>query len=200
MRSLKGVLYNFFGQFIGLPVKIQRKTWEKEYRVGYWDRLRSKSELVRYLKISEFVKRGNYNSILDVGCGEGLLLERIKGFYIKEYMGIDISTSAISVAKERHKHFKTFNWKVSSAEEFLNWNSFELIIFNESLYYISDYINLLKHILKINPTVNLLISLHNCRRTRKMVKILKIHFPRITTERISSSSLKWIFLTLTKQN
>src|SRR3972149_11693837 len=80
------------------PIRVSNQFWEKRYKDGAWDRLRKSEELARYSLIVGythfFVKGG---SILDVGCGEGILYEKLGKGYYSRYFGMDVSTVAISM-------------------------------------------------------------------------------------------------------
>ncbi len=54
--------------------------------------------LVSILGYCQFL---NPASILDAGCGEGLLAEKLKILPYKSYLGMDVSKEAIAIATKR---------------------------------------------------------------------------------------------------
>jgi len=81
--------------------------------------------------------------ILDVGCGEGVLLDYFhrKGFSFLEYVGIDISREAIQIALSR---YPSTSFIIADIEEYQHDSLFDMIIFNESLYYTKRPVNVMK--------------------------------------------------------
>jgi len=55
----------------------RKQRWNKQYRKGRWDNLKGEKESGRYKKLVEYTsKYGSANpDILDLGCGEGVLLD-----------------------------------------------------------------------------------------------------------------------------
>jgi 2-polyprenyl-3-methyl-5-hydroxy-6-metoxy-1,4-benzoquinol methylase len=108
------------------------KKWNREYLQGKWDHLTSLSECGRNAIIGMYC---NYfhrrTEILDVGCGIGNITKYIK---FKNYLGIDISKVALKKAKS--KKIKNCKFINVSAEEFFTKKKFDIIIFNEVLYYL----------------------------------------------------------------
>src|SRR2546425_4514291 len=76
-----------------------RDIWEAQYKNGHWDRLGSIDDIAHYMVIAAYVHRINDSpSILEVGCGTGILLKLLARFGFKRYHGIDISAEAIGAA------------------------------------------------------------------------------------------------------
>src|SRR5713226_3057428 len=75
-----------------------RATWEAEYQAGGWDYLRDLYELGRYSVIVGYVQHlGDSPRILDLGCGQGLLMERLRAL-THRYVGCDYALPAIRTA------------------------------------------------------------------------------------------------------
>lgn len=80
-------------------------------------------------------------SVLDVGCAGSTLISCL-GQNFKSYLGIDISAVAIA---QSLANFEALKWKQSalaraqlcSVEEFNTSEKFDLIVFNEILYYLT---------------------------------------------------------------
>jgi len=70
--------------------------WDSQYIAGKWNRLRHVEELAHYSLIAGYLRYyRSGGSILDVGCGEGILQERLSPEDYVKYVGIDISAEAI---------------------------------------------------------------------------------------------------------
>jgi 2-polyprenyl-3-methyl-5-hydroxy-6-metoxy-1,4-benzoquinol methylase len=72
--------------------------------------------------------------VLDVGCGTGLLAQRLAQDTMSTYVGIDLSPVAIERA--RRLDLEKAEFIVGNAATFEPPQAFDLIIFNEILYYL----------------------------------------------------------------
>jgi SAM-dependent methyltransferase len=111
--------------------------WEREYASGRWSYLGAIDELAHYSVIVgyyAFLKPGG--SVLDVGCGEGILQTRLSPHGYCRYLGIDFAAGAIQRVAQRADPATEF--RVADAASFTTNEKFDAIIFNESLYYFQD--------------------------------------------------------------
>jgi len=72
------------------------KRWDEEYANGRWDYLENLSELARFCIVvgyCAFLKPKS--SILEVGCGSGILMRRLRVVGYSSYFGVDLSREAI---------------------------------------------------------------------------------------------------------
>lgn len=111
--------------------------WDEQYAAGRWDFLAGLDQLARYSVIAGYIhylKPGA--AVLDVGCGEGLLLRSYRPYGYGRYLGVDIAAQAIArltaLADERTR------FVCADAETFQPDGQFDVIVFNESLYYFRD--------------------------------------------------------------
>ena len=125
-----------------LQAFIKRKTSQKyrfnqQYEKSNWEGLKGLGELGRY---SIIVGYAYYffkaPSILDLGCGEGILQERLAATNYTSYLGIDFSEVAIANAKKL-ENSNTF-FAVGDLNYYTAEGIYDLIIYNESLYYLSN--------------------------------------------------------------
>lgn len=112
--------------------------WDTEYKKGKWERLgHSPIERSRSALLGNFYQvycGKNNGTILDVGCGEGVLADFLNEQQKSRYTGIDISKEAIKQAQmKRGSTGSSFN--VSSIESFQSDKKWNMIVFNEVLYY-----------------------------------------------------------------
>lgn len=106
--------------------------WEDEYLRDQWQWLNDLSELGRYGIIAAYVRRLKPGgSVLDVGCGEGVLQEQLAGAY-SAYTGIDFSPEAVRRAGARGDSRTRF--AVADATTFTTADRFDVVILNECLY------------------------------------------------------------------
>ena len=71
------------------------------------------------------------SSLLDVGCGVGGIIEHLPDL---DYLGIDISEEAIKQASQMHAN----TFVCAEAETFCPSKKYDIILFNESLYYLKN--------------------------------------------------------------
>jgi len=112
--------------------------WDVEYKKGKWEKLalspieRSRSALlINYYNV--YCGKNN-GTILDVGCGEGVLVDFLQDKQRPLYTGLDLSKEAIRQAQlKRGGGGVKFN--VSSIEAFKSDQKWHMIVFSEVLYY-----------------------------------------------------------------
>lgn len=116
----------------------RKQRWNKQYKSGRWKNLRSDKERERYSTIIEFIaKHGNNNpSVLDLGCGEGILCERMKNESYSSFVGMDFSSESIKQAVEKNLDKAVF--KVADLHYFKPEQKYDVIVFNEAFYYVHD--------------------------------------------------------------
>jgi SAM-dependent methyltransferase len=116
----------------------RKRRWNKQYRHGRWESLKSEKEAKRYNQIINYMKSYSPSNptILDIGCGEGVLNERMKGFDFEYFLGLDFSEVSIELAQNKKLPKTEF-----IAEDVVNYRpqrTFDLIVFNEAFYYIHE--------------------------------------------------------------
>jgi len=120
--------------------------WDKMYNSGEWNYLSGIDELAHYSVIIGYCEFVSPNAlILDVGCGEGLLAQRLEPHAHEKYIGIDISNKAIEIAEQFNKNCNLTSFAVCDAESYIPPNTMDIIIFNESLYYFNDLVATMQH-------------------------------------------------------
>lgn len=118
-------------------VPVPQEIWESQYGAGRWAYLNGVQQMTRYSVIAgslQALKRGG--CFLDVGCGEGILLERLGSNDYARFVGIDLSRAAVKRAQEKRIPRSVF--VQADAREFVPKDAFDAIIFNEVLYYFDD--------------------------------------------------------------
>ncbi len=116
----------------------RKQRWNKQYKSGRWKNLGNDIERERYNTITDFInKHGNKNpSVLDLGCGEGILCERMENVSYNEFVGMDFSSESIKQAVA--KNLKDAAFKVADLHYFKPEKTYDVIVFNEAFYYVHD--------------------------------------------------------------
>jgi 2-polyprenyl-3-methyl-5-hydroxy-6-metoxy-1,4-benzoquinol methylase len=108
--------------------------WESQYLSTRWDYMANREEVSRYSVLVGYIQYfAPTGSILDIGCGEGILQDRLASGGYGRYLGIDLSE--IAIQKARLKENETTSFIHADAESYVPAELFDLIIFNEVLYY-----------------------------------------------------------------
>lgn len=125
--------------FIPLPANWYRRVLvadsERRYTDGRWAYMNGPAESHRYSIIAGCCDYyvSNDRTILDVGCGEGILQRRLR---YTNYIGVDMNPQAITLARSSENENTKF--VLAEAERFQPDAAYDVIIFNESLYYIPN--------------------------------------------------------------
>jgi 2-polyprenyl-3-methyl-5-hydroxy-6-metoxy-1,4-benzoquinol methylase len=114
----------------------RRISWDDDW--GDWQGLGSADQVLRYVTIPQTVARLRpQGSVLDVGCGEGLLRRYLSDAY--KYTGIEPSSRAVLSTQnmvDSIVHARCEDVVVPKG-------SWDFIVFNEVLYYLADPIGVL---------------------------------------------------------
>lgn len=158
------------------PIKVSIDHWNKRYIEGAWDRLHEIDELARYSLIVGYIHFLNKEGrILDVGCGEGLLYERLCKCQLSNYLGIDISYEAIAKAQNKNRIKDRFI--VAPVETFITEEKFNFIVFNEALYYIDKPLITLKRYENfLSANGFFIVSMNDTIETKKIWQEIEKHY------------------------
>lgn len=121
-----------------------KQAWEEQYRQGRWAFMGGLDELARYAVIAAFAQqlaaaaRGSASAgaVLDVGCGEGLLVDQLRPRGYRRYLGLDLSEAAVAQAGSRADTLTSF--LAADAEGEPAAGPWDVIVFNECVYYFRD--------------------------------------------------------------
>ena len=76
--------------------------WNRQYSTGRWDFLADLEEMARYWIVAGYcANRFERPAVLDIGCGVGLLEEKLRSVPYSVYTGVDISTDALKEGRAR---------------------------------------------------------------------------------------------------
>jgi SAM-dependent methyltransferase len=119
------------------PMGQGRELLDAQYASADWDYLRSIGEAPRFGVVSAYCRQlASNGSVLEIGCGEGFLLEHLDRSRYRHFTGIDISSVAIDRARALEDDRTTF--LCTDAESYVPDRSHDLIVFNEVLEYFDD--------------------------------------------------------------
>lgn len=125
------------------PAPIDGPKWEEQYRTGHWEYLEDLEQAGRYAVITGYVSHfGDGGSVADLGSGHGILHRHLQVPGYSSYLGVDISSEAVAQA-EQHSDERSSHVAADLAE-YEPTRSFDVIVFNESLYYFQDPVGLLQ--------------------------------------------------------
>jgi len=175
-----------------LPGVSNKATWEREYAEGAWSRLGAGGDADRYaIILGHLLRRATTSSLLDVGCGSGHLLEFVSRADLTDYVGLDISEEAIKLAEARG--FANASFHASTAEAYTPDRKFDVIVFNEVVFYLKDPRAVLTRYQSfLEPGGLLLVSMVECPLARLLWHKLSRAF--VTTQRTqvgAGGALSW---------
>jgi 2-polyprenyl-3-methyl-5-hydroxy-6-metoxy-1,4-benzoquinol methylase len=164
---------------------VDKKTWEIEYINHQWDYLDSTpAERSRSAIIGMYCQLFSPNGkMLDIGCGFGTLFDFLNAQQKKKYLGIDISQQAINKAKNRKANFKNVDFN-----ELITKNIYDIIVFNEVLFYMDEMNAFKKAINLLSKNGVIIVSqwkMKNYANDQRMWKISKNFFTSVDSIEIS---------------
>ena len=123
------------------PMDGRKEIIEAEYASGILDYLKGVDELSRFSVVVGYCHYfKNKRAILEIGCSEGILQERLDYSKYFRYVGVDISTETIRGASQKQDDKTTFI--AEDASMYCPNELFYVIIFNECLEYFADPLGL----------------------------------------------------------
>ncbi|HEY4986133.1 MAG TPA: class I SAM-dependent methyltransferase [Bradyrhizobium sp.] len=172
MKHLREVLSGPVFQLLGYrPQRVSVADWDSEYRGGAWDYLGTIGSIAGQTSILGYCQYLAPETILDVGCGSGVLASKLKILPYKSFLGIDISPEAIARA-DSVRDART-GFAVAEADDFHTDRTFDAIIFNQCLNYLSDPVaTLVLYARLLNPNGRIIVSLFETARSRLIWKLI----------------------------
>jgi 2-polyprenyl-3-methyl-5-hydroxy-6-metoxy-1,4-benzoquinol methylase len=139
--------------------EISRTRWEQDYAEGKWRYLDNVRQLGHYsLIMGYYMYYRPHSSVLDVGCGHGVLQRRLRALGYTRYVGVDTSQNAVDHAKTEQDDQTAFC--CADAESYIPRETFDVIIFNEVVYYFSAPIDAVARLAQsLNPGGIVIISM-----------------------------------------
>jgi len=137
----------------------RERRWNRQYAEGGWDWLHNLEELAHHSVIAGYIGRLAPNGrVLDLGCGDGLLLEQLAGRVYARYVGVDF---AEAIARAAHRADDKTRFIVGDINDVEPDGVFDAIVFNESLYFLWDVARGLERYERfLAPAGLFLVSMH----------------------------------------
>lgn len=176
-----------------LPGTSDKQAWEDEYAGGAWEGLGRGGDADRYaIILRHLIRRSTPSSLLDVGCGSGALLDFVARADLTHYTGVDISEEALKQAQAKASGIPSTRFIAATAEAYTPDRSYDVIVFNEVVFYLQDPLAVLESYQQhLAPGGLLLVSMLDCPLARLLWRKLSRGF--VTTERtqVGDGSLSW---------
>jgi SAM-dependent methyltransferase len=149
--------------------------WDGQYLAGDWDYLAQIEQAARYGIIASWLRgRAQPARLIDLGCGEGVLLRYAWPSHVGSYLGVDHSEVAISRARNAWGHRPECRFLTGSAEAITEQQlrSADIVILNEVLYSLAGPLQLVRRILAAAPTVYFSITSYHPETIRLITRSL----------------------------
>lgn len=170
-----------------------KSTWDAEYGDGRWAYMRQQRELARYWTLIGYMDAlGRGGEYLDVGCGDGVLFERFKPLGYHRYVGVDISDVAIE--KLRLYNDDRTNFTQADGDVYAPAGRFDVIVFNESLYYLRDPVRSLeRYAQSLKPGGCIIVSTYTAsRRSLAVLREAKRRFEVLDEAKTTQRPMSWL--------
>jgi trans-aconitate methyltransferase len=194
IRQLASRIYDrLFRGLRGFGRPVPASVWDKDFADGKWAHLSDIAETTRYAIVHNYIVRcKSPASVLDIGCGTGVLRERFSEAEVARYTGIDVSQEAVRTTLA--KGFTRSSFVVANFDEYQPEGGYDAIVFNESIGYASDPGETFDRYWKLLSAGGIcVVSLYDFdARTRAGWKrIERMSQPRYSTRQINEKGQAW---------
>ncbi len=171
---------------------VSQETWEEQYRAGRWRFMGALDELARYSVIAGYVNELHPGgSVLDVGSGEGILLDHLRPFGVTKYLGVDLSEEAVRQGAQRMDESATL--VAANAETYRPEARWDAIVFNECVYYFEDPVGtVLRYRGALAEGGTLIVSTFRSRRADVIAKRLIERLPLVEEVGVTNRKGTWM--------
>ena len=74
------------------------ESWTRQWQSGHWEYLEGIDQAARYSLLAGYAELVEHRSILDLGCGAGVLRQRVGHLEFERFVGVDPVAEAIEQA------------------------------------------------------------------------------------------------------
>jgi 2-polyprenyl-3-methyl-5-hydroxy-6-metoxy-1,4-benzoquinol methylase len=172
------------------PMAQGKKLLDAQYAAAEWAYLRSIGEIPRFGVVSAYCSLlASEGSLLEIGCGEGILVEHLDRNRFARFTGVDISSVAIDRARALADDRTTF--LCADAESLVPDDYYDLIIFNEVLEYFDDPLAVVRRYERfVKPNGHFVVSMFDpvqTVRTRRIWKLLGGRYATVAHAKVSTA-------------
>ncbi len=173
-KAQPSMLLNFFKRKI---IRDPKARWEYQYEKGKWEYLNDPLEGPRFQAVLSALQRyADKGSILEIGCGEGILQSRMQPGSYSRYMGVDLSETAIQ--KTAHLLNDHTHYRAADMETFTTDEKFDVVLFNESLYYAKKPLQLMQRYAQyLKPGGHIILSIYKTADNEAVVQKIIAAWP-----------------------
>lgn len=169
------------------------KYWEIRYKTGGNSGAGSYSNLALFKAeiLNSFVNANKIESIIEFGCGDGNQLSFSK---YKNYIGLDVSKSAIKLCKQRFRDDKSkrfYHYNPQKIDQIFHENKYDLALSLDVIYHLTEdkiYEKYMDHLFSSVSKYVIIYSSNFCDQIIPHVKHRKF------TEWIDLNQYKWDLL------
>lgn len=190
--------YDFYGfvqkisSFIKRKIlRVNRERWNHQYAQGKWEGLKSETEHERFMATVKLLAKWKPNAdILEIGCGEAILQQKLEGVPYSSLTGVDLSDVAIARAQvftnERTRYV------AANMEHYHPDNQYDTIIFTESLNYASNPKELLKRYQSyLKKDGVFIVSMYNSKHIPPIWQAIETQFQVLDSIRTTNQRGSW---------
>jgi SAM-dependent methyltransferase len=167
--------------------------WNHQYAKGVWEGLKNPIEFERQKVCKSFFEKHKPNgNLLEIGCGEGMLIEYIfEGKGYGQYLGIDVSDLAIlNCQKLKNEHT---NFIVADMDNLVLSQKYDVILFNESINYSANIPRLLANCVQniLAKDGVFIMSLHQYKHSSQHWKEIHESLQTIDNQQVTNDRSSW---------
>jgi SAM-dependent methyltransferase len=185
LRYRRAFVPGFIPEWVAIPLLPYRKVQarESDHRLGRWNFLEGIGQFAHNSIIAGYYARLRpHANVLDLGCGAGLMQRTLAPYHYSRYVGIDISPVAIDralLALQTCAPCLETTFQVGDLEGPIKCEGspFDVIILNESLYYIDKPLQVLSRLRKeaLASDGVFIISMYHSLNTERLWRLLARH-------------------------
>lgn len=186
--SIRAILYYLCTRFGSRSLR----SWAYDRQTGkegwnFLDKTHSR-EVVR--TVEKYAKQGR---VLDLGCGTGILAGLLSPGSFEYYRGVDASSQAIALARKRAS--EKVNFELGDIQNYKCEDDFDLIVFEESLYYVPffRYRLLKRYARQLRPGGVFIVTVADPNRFARMIGMIRRKF-QVLEDRYFQNSKRFLLV------